>query len=196
MIGNVCCQKVKTWWVNNRVFERLSWKAPDETFHCKQPEVWFYLFLFSSECNVFDCYELPCFMVCFQCLTPMPIHIPIPIPILCRKAPQGPIPMVIPMQSYYENYFKNHLTGTNIGVKLGTVPICIRIGIGIGSVETVLHIIILAIWIGIRIGIGIGMGVKQWKHTIRRFLDSVYHLCLLPLAIPQNMGTLLLNVFW
>ena len=27
----------------------------------------------------------------------------IPIPILCRKAPLGLIPMVIPMQSHYEN---------------------------------------------------------------------------------------------
>ena len=75
----------------------------------------------------------------------MPIHIPIPIAIICRKAPLGPIPMVILMQSYYESYLKNHLVGTNIGVKLGTVPICIGIGIKIGSVQTVLHIIILAI---------------------------------------------------
>ena len=102
-------------------------------------------------------------MVCFHCPTPMPIHIPIPVQILCRKAPLGTIPMFILMQSYYENYLKNRLFSTNISVKLGTVPICIRTGIGIGSVETVLHIIILAIWIGIKIGIGVG----QWKHTIR-----------------------------
>ena len=73
------------------------------------------------------------------------VHIPIPIAIICRKAPLGPIPMVIPMQSYCENCLKNHLIGTNIGVKLGAVPICIGIEIGLGSVETVLHIIILAI---------------------------------------------------
>ena len=75
----------------------------------------------------------------------MPIHIPIPILILCRKAPLGPIPIAILMQSYYENYLKNHLIGTDISVKLGTVPICIGIGIRIGSVERVLHTIILAI---------------------------------------------------
>ena len=51
-------------------------------------------------------------MVCFHCLTPMLIHIPIPIPILCRKAPLGPIPMVILIQSYYENYLKNDLIAT------------------------------------------------------------------------------------
>ena len=98
-------------------------------------------------------------MVCFYCPTPMLIHIPIPIPILCRKALLGPIPMVILIQSYYENYLKTPYW-YHIGVKLGTVPICIGIGIRIGSVETVLHIIILAIWIGI------GIGVRQWKHTI------------------------------
>ena len=81
------------------------------------------------------------FMVCFHCPTPMLI----PIPILRRKAPLEPIPMVILMQSYYENYFKNHLISTNISVKLLTAPICIRIGIRIGSVETVLHIIIFVI---------------------------------------------------
>ena len=132
-------------------------------------------------------------MVCFHWPTPMPIHIPIPIPILCTKAPLGLIPMVIPMQSHYKKLLKNHLFGANISVKLGTVPICIRIGIGIGSVETVLHIVDIS---HIRIGIGIGIGVRQWKHTIRRFVDSVYHLCLLPLAILQNMGTPLLNAFW
>ena len=77
------------------------------------------------------------------------MRIPIPIPIICTKAPLGLISMVILMQSYYEHYLKKHLIGTDIGVKLGTVPICIRIGIGIGigigSAETVLHIIILAI---------------------------------------------------
>ena len=77
----------------------------------------------------------------------MLIHIAIPIPILCRKAPLGRIQMVILMQSYCENYLTNHLIGTDISVILGAVPICIGIGIGIriGSVETVLHIIILAI---------------------------------------------------
>ena len=79
----------------------------------------------------------------------MLIHMPIPIPILCRKAPLGPIQMVILMESYYENYLTNHLIGTDISVKLGTVPFCIgiiiEIGIRIDSVETVLHIIILAI---------------------------------------------------
>ena len=106
--------------------------------------------------------KCPTLMVCFHSSTPMLIH----IPIICRKARLGLIPMVILMQSYYENYFKNHLVSTNISVKLGTVPICIGIGIRIASVETVLHIIILAIWIGIGIGISIGIGVGQWKHTI------------------------------
>ena len=98
----------------------------------------------------------------FHCLTLMPIHIPIPILIICRKAPLGPIPMVILILSYYENYLNNHLISINISVKLGRVPICIGIRIGIGSVETVLHIIVLAIWIGI----GIGIGVGQRKHAI------------------------------
>ena len=65
----------------------------------------------------------PVAMVCLHCPTPMPIHILIPILILCRKAPPGPIPMVIPMQSYYENYLKTQLIGTNIGVKLSTILI-------------------------------------------------------------------------
>ena len=73
----------------------------------------------------------------------MPIHILIPIPILCRKDPLGLISMVILMHSYYENYLKNHLISTDISIKLGTVPICTLIGIGIGSVETVLYIIIV-----------------------------------------------------
>ena len=78
----------------------------------------------------------------------MPIHIPIPILIICSKAPLGLIPMVILMHSD-DNYFKNHIISTDICVKLGAVPICTRIvigiGIGIGSVETVLHVIILSI---------------------------------------------------
>ena len=80
-------------------------------------------------------------MVCFHCPTAMLIHIPIPIPILCRKAPLGLIQMVILMQSYCENYLENHLIWYQYWYKLGTVPICI----GIGSVETVPHIIILVI---------------------------------------------------
>ena len=87
-----------------------------------------------------------CLMVCFHCPTPMSIHILIPILIICRKAPLGLIPMVIPMQSYHENYLKNHHIGTDICVKLGTVPICIRIGIRIGSVGTVLHIVTARKW--------------------------------------------------
>ena len=83
-------------------------------------------------------------MVCFYCPTPMPIHIPIPILLICSKVPLGLILMIILMQSYCENYLKNHLISTDTGVKLGTVPICIGIRIRIGSVETVLHIIILA----------------------------------------------------
>ena len=57
-------------------------------------------------------------MVCFHCPTPVPIHTPIPILILCRKAPLGRIQMVILMQSYYENYLKNHLISTNISVEI------------------------------------------------------------------------------
>ena len=70
-----------------------------------------------------------CLMVCFHCPTPMPIHILIPILIICRKAPLGPVPKVTPMQSYYENNIKIDLIGTDIGVKLGTVAICIEIEI-------------------------------------------------------------------
>ena len=37
-------------------------------------------------------------MVHFYCPTPIPIPIIVPILIVCRSAPLGPIPMVIPMQ--------------------------------------------------------------------------------------------------
>ena len=66
----------------------------------------------------------------------MPIHIPIPILIICRKAPLALIPMAILMHSD-ENYSKNHIISTDI-----CIGIVICIGIGIGSVETVLHVII------------------------------------------------------
>ena len=46
----------------------------------------------------------------------MPILIPIPIPIICRKTALELIPVVIWMQSYYDNYLKNHI----ISLKLGT----------------------------------------------------------------------------
>ena len=38
-------------------------------------------------------------MVHFHCPTPIPIPFIVPIPVVCRSAPLGPIPMVIPMQS-------------------------------------------------------------------------------------------------
>ena len=67
-------------------------------------------------------------MVCLH----YPTVISITIPIKCRKATLGPIPMMILMQSNNESQLENHLIGTDICVKLFTVPICIGIGISIG----------------------------------------------------------------
>ena len=40
---------------------------------------------------------------CLNCMFTLPTPIPTPISMKCTKATLGPIPMVIPMQSYYEN---------------------------------------------------------------------------------------------
>ena len=76
-------------------------------------------------------------MVCFHCPTPIPIPIIVPIQIVCRSAPVGPILM----RKLQWKLVKLHLISTDAGAKMGTVPIGIGIGacigIGVGSVETV-----------------------------------------------------------